>query len=500
MNNRYFVACFQVAFGLVLTLGTCNAGFAKETKRLNAFLSFATFTSPETGPYIETYLTVEGESVYYMKNENNQYQASLQVIYLFRKDQEIINYDKYELNSPAVADTSGGVRFNFIDQQRYSLANGTYEFEVQIWDKNSKEKPFISVQPLVIEYPEDKVTVSGIQLVGSYAKTDKPGTFSKNGFDVVPYIFTFYPEHIDKIIFYTEIYNTGKVLGEEQKYLLSYYLEAMGQEKPMARYVAHKKEIAAPVNILFGEFDISELASGNYYLIIEAKDQQNQLLGSNRVFVMRSNPVIQMKIDDVNQLDISSAFVSRMRDLDSLRNYIRYLEPISTDQEKSFALRHLASSELSTLQKFFYKFWSDRNESEPEKMWLNYLNEVNKVNYAYSTQIQKGYETDRGRIYLKYGPPNAISESYYEPGTYPYEIWQYYVLKDGQRNKKFIFYTKDVVTNDFALLHSDVPGEISNYRWQYMLYQRVDPGFDIDQGAAIDNWGGNSKKYFDLPR
>lgn len=501
MKNTYFAVGIWLAISLVIS----NSGYGDEpvpkgSKRLNAYLSYATFFSPETGPYIETYLSVEGASVNYAQTEEKHFQASIQVIFLFRKDQEIVNYDKYELNSPPADDTSGNLKFNFIDQQRYSLSNGNYEFEIQIWDKNSKEKPFINIQPLVIEFPADQVTVSGIQLIGSYEKADTTGVMTKNGYNLMPYIFTFFPEKINKITFYSEIYNTEKVVGTGQKYLLSYYLEAAGQNKPLAKYVVHKKETAMPVNVLFSEFSISDLPSGNYFLVIEAKNKENQLLSANRLFFMRSNPGVQMKMDDVNSLDIANTFVSTIGNIDTIKEYIRYLEPISTTQEKNFAIAHLSTSELSTLQKFFYKFWTDRDEIAPEQKWLNYLNEVNKVNYAYSTLIHRGYETDRGRTYLKYGPPNAISESYYEPGTYPYEIWQYYTLKDGQRNKKFIFYTKDMVTNDFALLHSDVPGEISNYRWQYMLYQRVDPGFDIDQGATQDNWGGNSKKYFDLPR
>lgn len=500
MKNKYTTTSTKIIFWVfIFTLFFANENFAQETKRLNAFLSYTAFSSPETGPYIETYLTVEGTSVNYVKNENNKFQATIQVIFLFRKGTEIINYDKYELNSPPVDDNLA-INFNFIDQQRYSLDTGNYEFEIQIWDKNNEGKPFVNIQPLVIDFPADKISVSGIQLVTSYEKTVEPGIFSKNGYDLVPYIFTFYPEKINKITFYSEIYRTEEILGTGQKYLISYYVVPVGQDKPLSKFVSHKKETTSRVNIVFSEFNITELPSGNYYIVVEAKDQQNNLIALNRAFFMRSNPGLQLKVDDINQLDITSTFFSGIGNSDTLKEFIRFLEPISTEQEKSFANAHLNSSDQLTLQKFFYKFWTDRSETMPEKAWLNYLTEVNKVNYAYSTQIQKGYETDRGRTYLKYGPPNAISESYNEPATYPYEIWHYYVLKDGQRNKKFIFYTKDIVTNDFALLHSDVTGEVSNYRWQYMLYQRVDPGFDIDQGATKDDWGGNSKKYFDLPR
>lgn len=471
-----------------------------EAKRLNAFLSYATFYSPEDGPYIETYLTVEGKSANYILNENNKYQAAIQVIVLFKIGDEIVNYDKYELSSYEVDDTLNIID-NFIDQQRYSLANGTYEFEIQIWDKNSDTKPYINLQPLVIDYPENEIIVSGIQLVESYSKTDKEGILSKHGYDIIPYIFNYYPEQVKKVTFFAELYNTASVLGDGEKFLLKNYIVPIDKEKPLAKYIQQKKETVAPVNVVFSEFDISNLPSGNYYIAIEARDKENNLLGLNRIFIQRSNPSIQINVMDLANIDVENTFVSRYSNIDTLKEYIRYLEPISDEQEKGFAAAHLGTSDLKTLQRYFYNFWVSQDNLEPEKAWNYYLSEVNKVNFAYSTQIQKGYTTDRGRIYLKYGAPNAISESYNEPAAYPYEIWHYYVLKNGQRNKKFIFYTKDMVTNDFTLLHSDVVGELSNYRWQYVLYQRVDPGFDLDQGAKEDGiWGGNTKRYFDVPR
>jgi GWxTD domain-containing protein len=468
-------------------------------KKMNAYLSYATFASPESGPFIETYLTVEGNSIVYLKNENDKFQAAIQVIMLFRRGEEIVTYDKYELYSPEIDDTTA-IKFSFIDQQRYSISNGDYEFEIQIWDKNTDAKPFIAIQPILIDYPVGKMAISGIQLLSSYSKTETPGIISKNGYDLIPYIFNYYPEKISRLTFYAEIYNANLIIGDGEKYLVKYFLESEGQNKPLAKYVSQKKETAALVNNVFSEFDISELPSGNYNLVIEARDKLNKLIGLNRIFIQRSNPKIQIKLDDIAQEDIENSFISRINNLDTLREYIRYLEPISTEQERSFVMAHLPTADIKTLQKFFYKFWLERNQLEPERAWLDYMNEVNKVNLAYTTAILRGYESDRGRTYLKFGPPNAISESYSEPSTYPYEIWHYYVLKDGQRNKKFIFYSKDLVTNDFTLLHSDVVGEVSNYRWQQVLYSRVDAGYNIEKGTTEDSWGGNSKKYFDLPR
>ena len=253
------------------------------SQKLNAFMSYAVFSSPESGPYVETYLTVEGTSVKYIPNNNGKLQASIQVIMLFRKGENIVNYDKYELNSPEVEDTTN-LRFSFIDQQRYSLANGEYEFEIQIWDKNRDAKPFNSVQPLIVDIPSDKVALSGIQLLASYSKSENPGILTKNGYDLIPYIFNYYPEKVNKITFYAEIYNAAKVLGEGEKYLVSYFIETAGKDKPLEKYVSQKRETASQLNVIFSEFDISELPSGNYNLVVKLKDKNNTLIGRNQVF------------------------------------------------------------------------------------------------------------------------------------------------------------------------------------------------------------------------
>ena len=46
----------------------------------------------------------------------------------------------------------------------------------------------------------------------------------------------------------------------------------------------------------------------------------------------------------------------------------------------------------------------------------------------------EGWRTDRGRIYIKFGPPDDIERYPFEMGTYPFEIWRYYSLR-----KVFVF-------------------------------------------------------------
>ncbi|MFU8844990.1 MAG: GWxTD domain-containing protein [Bacteroidales bacterium] len=484
---------------LLLLTGFTHFPHKAVSKNLNAYYSYTVFYSPDNGPYIETYLSVAGNSVNFVANETGDFKAAVEVLVLFIQGKEVISYDKYQLSSPELKDTAN-INFSFLDQQRYSLPSGLYDFEIQIKDMYSDNPPFISLQPLEIDFPDDAVHVSGIQLIESYKPSGEENILTKHGYDLVPYISDFYPESVQKIIFYGEIYNTAKILGQEKQFLLTTYISPAEKNEPVTGFISRKREVTAPVSVVFNEFNISNLKSGNYFLVIEVRDQENTLRGKNRFFFQRSNPKLQLRIEDLATVNSNNTFVSKIQNADTLREYIRSLSPISDEQEKIFSAVHVKTADLETLQKYFYRFWDERNPLDPESAWTAYRNEVVKVNMAYSTKIQKGYETDRGRVYLQYGPPNAISESYNEPATYPYEIWHYYALQNGQRNRRFVFYTRDMVTNDFVMLHSDVSGELANYRWQYVLYQRVDPGFDLDSRSVPDSWGGQSRNYFDLPR
>jgi GWxTD domain-containing protein len=167
--------------------------------------------------------------------------------------------------------------------------------------------------------------------------------------------------------------------------------------------------------------------------------------------------------------------------------------------ERAFIRSALKTSDIKKLQDYFYGFWQRREKDNPEHAWLLYKAEVKKVQYNFGTPIKRGYQTDRGRVYLEYGPPNTRSTQYTEPSTYPYEIWQYYTLKQTQRNKKFVFYSPDMVTSDFFLLHSDAIGEPNNPSWRIQLTSRSYAPKDLQDTQTINSWGNMSSDYWDLP-
>ena len=490
-----------VLIGLMAMLGlTANA---QRNKALNSYISYATFNVPEneSTPYVETYITFDKSSLVYVKGDNGQFTATVNVTIMFKQGESVKNYGKYSLSSPSVADTTGINGF-FMDVQRYGLANGNYTLEVVLEDENNKnEKPFKVEDQLIMDFP-NKFCFSSIIGLESYSKANGVSSNSKNGYDIVPMIMPFYPENMNKLSFYAEIYNAKKQLGNDEKYLLNTYICAFENGTKLNNFYFTKRMNAKDIDVIINSMDISNLPSGNYYLVLEARDRNNEIIGLNRYFFQRSNPYYQIDSSMLATINPDIVFSGNIDNLDTIREYIKTLAPISTMVEKDYADELLKTDDIKTMQQYFYTFWSSRNSIDPRQAWLDYYAQVQRVNASFKTIYGKGYDSDRGIVFLKYGAPDRIVQSYNEPGAYPYEIWHYYTL-GTQRNKKFVFMTRDIVTNDFKLIHSDAIGELSNFRWTTEIYQRTYGTYDdygVDGAANPNSYGDRAKDYYDNPR
>ena len=228
--------------------------------------------------------------------------------------------------------------------------------------------------------------------------------------------------------------------------------------------------------------------TGNYELVFEALDKEGKPFASRSQFFYRKNAGPTVTINDLTHADVSGTFVQRLGGLDSLYLFTKYLYPISSDAEQRYQKELLETRDLSKLKTYFYVFWQQKNPQNPEAAWKQYHQNVKIVNDLYTTSLQPGYRSDRGRVYLQYGKPDLVESRKFEPSMPPYEIWQYnqintpYAVK--QTNKMFVFAEFDKSTNDYELFHSTAVGELSSRRWRYdMQLKAGGASGDIDDDA-----------------
>ena len=172
-------------------------------QQMDARFDIAHFQSENT-PYIETYLSVNGNGVSYLSKANGTFQATISVVIEFLQGGNVIRVDKYNLSSPEIKDTSI-VDFVFLDKQRYQLSEGNYTIRLKIADKNKTEEDIKHEQPITI-----KSIINGfsdIQLVESYSQTTNKNILSKGGYDLVPFISNLYNTSNKKLSCYFEYYS-----------------------------------------------------------------------------------------------------------------------------------------------------------------------------------------------------------------------------------------------------------------------------------------------------
>ncbi len=84
----------------------------------------------------------------------------------------------------------------------------------------------------------------------------------------------------------------------------------------------------------------------------------------------------------------------------------------------------------------------------------------------YRSGRQSAWETDRGRVVLRYGLPSQVTPNTFEQELVPHEIWEYDNIP-GQGRATFVFADREGLGYD--LLHSTVPGEPSVPNWEQLL-------------------------------
>ncbi|MDR2011071.1 MAG: GWxTD domain-containing protein [Bacteroidales bacterium] len=476
---------FILLFSIVLWVGAYA--------NVEVYLLYAFYNSPE-GPYVETYMSTIGESLVYKETQSGTYQAEIEILLLFKQSGNIVHADKYSLFSPEINDISG-TKPNFVDVQRISLANGIYNFEIHVKDKNSESAGSIYADIISVEFSDKDLSFGGIEFIESVSKTTQETIISKNGYDIIPYVSNFFPPNVEKLSFYIELYNSDKVINDD--FILRYYIENYETSREIDKYSRFKKMSGKNIIPFIGELNIKDLPSGNYNLVLDIRDRENQSLKKEKYFFQRSNLVDENAeiAELVKEFDIYATFSGEMSSIDSLVGYIKSLRPIANINEQRFIDHQVKGSSLGALQNFFVQFWISRNNINPNDVWKEYNEQIKYVNRLYQTSIRKGYETDMGVIYLKYGAPNSIYTSKHEPSAYPYEIWTYWKTPT-ETNRKFVFYNPNIVGKDFELLHSNATGEVKAPNWERMLQKRNNTFSNFDNLNADESWGSRALEEF----
>jgi len=471
------------------------------SRNIEVAVQLCKFYNSTQGPYVETYISVDGSSLMWTKNQLGKLQSSLDVSIIFSKGDSIFNYNNYTLLSPEINENETN-KPTFFDIKRYFLPSNNYTLELTIKDFNNKENAFSAKQNYPVEFNLSDAKFSSIELLRSYTSSTENKITVKNGYELIPFMGDFFGDKVNELSFFGELYNTDKSLGLQEKFLINYSIENYETKQKLDNFSIFKKMESNSVVPFLQVFDISTLQSGNYNLVIEAKNKNNEIFASTKLFFQRSLPLKLFSEDLSSIKSVENTFVEKFTK-DTLIDLIRCLRPISDRLEMEFGRNVIESKEEDKMKLFLYQFWAKRDKNQPKKPYDFYMKEVATADQLFGTKILRGFQTDRGRVYLQYGKPDVRDQHDNDSGVYPYEIWQYYKL-NNRTNRRFIFYSPELATNRWVLLHSDAIGETRDDRWQLKLEKiqknRSELQRNLDTERGIDYFGNRINENFNTPR
>jgi GWxTD domain-containing protein len=436
--------------------------------------------------YIEFNIYILGRSVEWAQLDSVDSQATVEVGIFFKQNGQVVQFDKFAMHSPKSIDP-----LNFEAIHRYAIANGNYDLEVTLKDKNKEEKPITYKSNIYVDFDNEMLRQSDIVLLQSVKPDSTEGVRVKHGYEMEALPFNFYDSRSSNLIFYNEIYNADKGIGDD--FVVSYAIRklfAQPTEKPLM--IAQKRKKADPfiVNIL--QMDITNLESGNYRFVVSIHNRANQLLSEKEVLFQRSNPAFEPKEDTISTDALASEFVGKLEEKD-LRFTLKSIIMKVPEDDVAVVNEMLKTKDLTAQRRYIYRYFAKISPTLPEQAHDEYMLIAKAVDRMFNNGFGYGFDTDRGRVYLKYGRPDDIVTVENEMSAPPYEIWSYAKMeKTQQTNVKFLFYNPNLMANGYRQLHSTCRGETNNPRWKTELYKNAP---NEQTGTLIDGNGSVQKNF-----
>ncbi len=305
------------------------------------------------------------------------------------KDLSQLMYTKIfnrEINVPAYAETNSTAMFDTLEDQM-TLPPGRYYVVLKLYDFNTNHSSTREFEHTFKDFLRDPVDISDVLLYTHVHQTGVPVSRVKSG--------------VDSLI--ARFFVTAKDIPANVRLGVT----ARSAEVPTAMDTTYELRQTRNVQQYRLPIEISGLAPGTYdfRVTVEAKGKRNS---SEATFeVLRGK--VPLSSAELNQAITPLIYIATSDELDSLK-------------EGTFKER----------QKRFLDFWlsrTDGNKEAAEAMRGEFYRRVDFANEHFNGGPEKGWRSDRGRIYVIYGPPDEVDDHSNNFNSPPYQIWYYYSLR-----------------------------------------------------------------------
>ncbi len=421
--------------------------------------NYALFKFNQDTVYWEIYYDIHENSLKPIGTASGKNQVQALVHLTINKGSSLW-YDNAWRVQDVFADSNQAAR-GILDKVALLAEPGKYHVLFRVQDLNEKTNMDSVLKDIEINsFPDNRVALSDLEFASSISQNPNAthNPFYKNSLIVKPNPSALFSPAAPALFFYVEAYN----LMEQIKgsiYKVRYYVCDMN-EKPdsLVKAVQYEKKKQADSSVEIGRVNVMALNPGVYYLKFDLIDpaNQNKVSIKRKFYVYKPNYAPPKREVQFEKLFAQSRFASMSEsEVDQQFDYASYL------MTKGRRQIYKKLKTLHSKRRFMFGFWYqlDPTKNTPRnERYEEYQKRIRYANEHFGAFHRSGWKTDRGRVYILYGPPTNVDHFPYNGSRKPYEVWHYNELQGG-----VIFVFADLNgLKDYRLLHSTLKGEVYN--------------------------------------
>jgi len=391
------------------------------------FVDNATYKGANDEVFAEVYFGVSlGGLEHETTDDGNLYRFSLGTQIRDKETGEIISWDMaYKTVELPFADEREAPLS--VGMLTLSAPTGLYDIEMGVGDLISGEA---SLYKKEIYFPDyyDGITISDIELSNVIAPSSETGEFLKNGYWVIPNPTRLVSDYPGETHIYFEIYNADSAPDET---MLEYIIQLKNGKILLrnSEIFTNRTDIAKVKS-----FDLKGFPAGSYDIVISLVSNEETLAQSKKPFVIYHETTAE------ELAALKSKYLPFTKTEESeIRHYLSYL---ATEEELK-AFDALSAEEKPIFVEYFWERHDPYPETEENEFRDEFFTRFDYVNQNFYTPFRNGADTDRGKIYLRFGEPDDIvrepgglpSQIDYDSSTWqtkPFEVWEYFGAVEGQ--------------------------------------------------------------------
>jgi len=330
------------------------------------------------------------------------------------------------------------------NQVEFQLSPGSWQLVLSIRDSVSGRSGEVRLPLRLSSFPPRPMTLSDLEFSPEVRPDTGASIFTKNSYRVTPR-----PDHRfggkDSFLYwYCEIYNLSlPAPGSKGTFRLEYtVLDSSG--KAVQEVSGEVREKPGTSVVEASGIPLAGLSPGKYELRLKVIDLDA------KSEAVREGSFEKAPTKVAAEGIVGGAGSFPVAGFEAYYDQIQYVTTPDT-------VKILKGLTPEGKKKFLEEFWGRHN--------LNvFVASMKYVDEQFSSGFKKGHQTDRGRIFLKYGKPDEIVPHPAEEQYPSHEIWFYY----SHGGKQFVF--SDLTGyGRYELVYSNVPGESSNPKWQTLF-------------------------------